>query len=169
MSTSQYVLNLGLLAVILGGNLGTPNHDASPADPAPGARRDRRLRISARRSYPGNDAYLEIAGALAGVLLGVAAAMLVRVRRDRERVLATAGAAFAALWVAVIGGRILFAYGATHWFAREIGTFSVQHRIVGAGAWTAAFVLMALAMVAVRVAIGAVQRTRALRGTATVA
>ena len=82
----------------------------------------------------GNDAYLEIAGALVGVLLGVAAAMLVRVRRDRERVLATAGAAFAALWVAVIGGRILFAYGATHWFGREIGTFSVQHRIVGAGA-----------------------------------
>jgi hypothetical protein len=167
MSTSQYILNLGLLAVILGGNLGTRSMTL------------RRLILPLvlvviagffyLRDIPtaGNDTYLEIAGALSGVLLGVAAALLVRVRRQDQRVLATAGIAFAALWIVVIGGRILFAYGATHWFPRAIGTFSMQHQIVGAGAWTAAFVLMALAMVAVRVGIGAVQRTRALRGTAT--
>ncbi len=163
MTTSQYILNLGLLAVILGGNLGTRTMTV------------RRLALPLilvaiaavvyLRDIPtaGNDTYLEIAGAAAGAAFGVAAAMLVRVRRDGHRVLATAGAAFAALWIAVIGGRMLFAYGATHWFSRAIGTFSVQHRILGTGAWTAAFVLMALAMVAVRVSIAAAQRTRALR------
>ena len=34
------------------------------------------------------------------------------VHRDGERVLATAGTAFVGIWVAVIGGRVLFAYGA---------------------------------------------------------
>ena len=106
MNTSQYILNLGLLAVILGGNLGTRTMTV------------RRLLVPVvlvavagyvyLRAVPtaGNDTYLEIAGATLGVLLGVAAAALVRVRRDGQRVLATAGAAFAALWIAVVGGRI---------------------------------------------------------------
>ena len=63
-----------------------------------------------------------------------------------------AGLGYAALWIAVIGGRILFAYGAENWFSREIAHFSRDHVITGADAWTAAFIIMALTMVVVRVA-----------------
>jgi hypothetical protein len=165
MSTSQYVLNLGLLALILTTNLGT------------------RVMTLRRLAIPliavvlagvyylhgiptnGNDTYLELVGIAAGALLGVAAGLLVRVRRDDHQVLATAGIGFTAVWVAVIGGRILFAYGANHWFPDAIGAFSARFHILGAGAWTAAFVLMALAMMVARVAVAAVQRTRALRNT----
>jgi hypothetical protein len=54
---------------------------------------------------------------------------------------------------------MLFAYGADHWYSRQIGEFSMTHQITGADAWTAAFVLMALAMVVTRVAVTAA-RTR---------
>ncbi len=165
MTTSQYVLNLGLLALILATNLGTRTMSV------------RRLALPVivvvfaaivyLRHLPttGNSSYLELTGGLLGVLLGVAAAMLVRVRRDSDRVLATAGPAFATLWVAVIGGRILFAYGAGHWFSHAIGTFSHQHQLPPT-AWTAAFVLMALTMILARVSTAAIQWNRARPTTA---
>jgi len=56
----------------------------------------------------------------------------------------------------VIGGRMAFAYGADHWFPAAIGRFSIEHEITGADAWTAAFVLIALAMVLTRVVVTAV-------------
>jgi hypothetical protein len=65
--------------------------------------------------------------------------------------------------VLVIGGRVAFAYGADHWFGPAIGRFSITHQITGADAWTAAFVLMALSMVVVRVAASGVLTTRAAR------
>ena len=52
---------------------------------------------------------------------------------------------------------MLFAQWATHSGARTIGEFSMRHQITGADAWTAAFVLMALTMVAVRLVVTAVQ------------
>ena len=64
------------------------------------------------------------------------------------------------VWVAVIGGRILFAYGAEHWFSRDIAAFSRAHLITGADAWTAAFVIMALAMVVSRLAVTGVRAAR---------
>ena len=63
-----------------------------------------------------------------------------------------AGAAYGGLWIAVIGGRCVFAYGAEHWFGRAIGEFSMTHQITGADAWTAAFILMAWRWSLVRVA-----------------
>lgn len=156
MSSAQYALNVGLLVYILGSNLGT--------------RRLSRARLLLPvalvgaaawfflRDLPtlGNDVQLELAGAGAGVALGVVAGLLVRVRQDHSGAAVTyAGWAYAVLWVAVIGGRMAFAYGAEHWFPVAIGRFSVTHRITGADAWTAAFVLMALTMVLVRVVVTA--------------
>ena len=152
MSSSQYLLNLGLLVYILGSNLGT----------RPLTRGRLLLPVALvgvaawflLRDLPtlGNDPGLEIVGAATGVVLGVVAGLLVRVRADGSGALVThAGAGYAALWVAVIGGRVAFAYGADHWFPSAIGRFSITHQITGADAWTAAFVLMALAMVLVRV------------------
>ncbi len=164
MTTSQYILNLGLLGYILYGNVGTKT-----------LTRQRFLLplvlvVMAGaiflRDMPGlgNDTQLEIVGAVAGALLGVGAAALVRVRRATDgRLVATAGAGFAALWIAVIGGRMLFAYGADHWFGESIARFSMTHQITGADAWTAAFVLMALTMVVTRVAVTAAVAARTPR------
>jgi hypothetical protein len=164
MSTTQYLLNAGLLAFVLWANLGTRAVDR------------RRFTLPLLlvavaagvflRDVPtaGSDLTLELAGVAAGVVLGLVAAALVRVHRDaRGRLVMHAGAAYAALWVVVIGGRCVFAYGAEHWFGRAIGQFSMTHHITGADAWTAAFVLMALAMVVTRVAATGVAAAVAAR------
>jgi hypothetical protein len=161
MTTSQYLLNLGLLGYVLYSNLGTRTLTRR--------RFTLPLLIVAVAGYAflrdiptvGHDAQLELVGLAAGAVLGVVAALLVRVRRSIDgRLIATAGGAFAALWIAVIGGRMLFAYGADHWFSSTIVQFSRQHEITGAGAWTVAFVLMALTMVVVRVLVTAIQAAR---------
>jgi hypothetical protein len=116
------------------------------------------------RSFPtaGNDVRLEAAGAGVGVLLGVITGLLVKVRRDATtgRLLTTAGFGFAAVWIGAVLFRTLFAYGADHWFAQGMVDFSRAHLITGGDAWTAAFVLMSLAMVLVRLAVTALQVTR---------
>jgi hypothetical protein len=164
MSTTQYLLNAGLLAFVLWANLGTRAVSRSRSTlPL------LLVGVAAAvflRDVPtaGNDLGLELAGVAAGAVLGLVAAALVRVDRDLTgRPVVHAGAAYAALWTAVIGGRCLFAYGADHWFPRTIGEFSMTHRITGADAWTAAFILMALAMVVVRVAATGVATARAAR------
>lgn len=161
MTTTMYLLNGGLLAFVLWANLGT--------------RTVTRFRLTLPvllvvaagavflRDVPtaGHDVALEMAGIGAGVVLGVVAGALVRVDRDPVgRLMMRAGAAYAALWVAVIGGRMLFAYGADHWFPAAIGRFSITHQITGADAWTAAFILLSLSMVLARVATAAVLITR---------
>ncbi len=160
MTTSQYVLNLGLLAWILMSNLGTrPIHRGRLVLPL--------LIVVAicgtyLRSIPthGNDLWLDAAGVAVGAALGVVTALLVSVRRVGLQVVTRAGAGFTALWVAVIGGRMLFAYGADHWFTGWIVGFSRDHLITGGEAWTAAFVMMAMAMVAVRVIVTGVVAER---------
>jgi len=164
MSAGQYALNLGLLAFVLLTNLGT--HRVTT----------RRLLAPVAlvavaggvllRDVPtlGHDRTLELAGVAAGLLLGLLAGLLVRVRVMAGQPTMSAGRPYAALWVLVIGGRMLFAYGADHWFTTWIGRFSYEHQITGADAWTAAFVLMALAMVLARVAVTAVAATLARRG-----
>lgn len=160
MTTTEYLLNIGVLALVLATNLGTR------------ALSWRRLLLpvllvalagfSFLRQMPtvGHDLELELAGLTTGVLLGVVAALLVHVRRVGDRVVTSAGAGFAALWVLVIGGRMLFAYGAKHWYGRAIGEFSRAYQITGTGVWTAAFVLMALAMVVSRVLVTGTQAAR---------
>ena len=170
MTTNLYLLNLGLLAFVLWANLGTRTVTGS------------RLALPVLlvlvagavflRNVPtaGHDVALEAAGAGAGVVLGLVAAALVRVERDRGgRLVMHAGATYAALWTIVIGGRMAFAYGAEHWFPAVIGRFSTRHEITGAGAWTAAFILLSLSMVLTRVAASGVLIARAARRPASAA
>jgi membrane protein CcdC involved in cytochrome C biogenesis len=150
MSTTQWILNCGLLAWVLLRNLGTrPVTRATYLTPMV-------VVVAAAlvflRHVPtaGHDVTLEVAGLLAGVAFGLLATALTRFEGTASGVAIKAGAAFAALWILVIGGRVAFAEWANGPGARTIGEFSVRHQITGADAWTAAFVLMALAMVAAR-------------------
>ena len=152
MSTTQWILNLGLLGWVLLRNLGSkPVTRATFAVPL--------LIVAVAAAVfltdiptVGNDVPLEVIGAAAGAVLGVAATGLTRIHRTGSGTVITAGAAFAALWIGVIGGRIAFAQWATGAGGRAVGEFSMQHHISGADAWTAAFVLMALTMVLARAA-----------------
>jgi hypothetical protein len=101
----------------------------------------------------GNDLIFELVGAGIGVVCGVAAGALLGVRRDVQgRVLVTAGIANIALWVAIFGARLVFAWFATNSasFDHALGVFSHQHQITGQAAWTAFFILQAILMIAVR-------------------
>ena len=167
MTTEQLLLNAGLLVFVLVTNLGTR------------ALTTRRLLFPLAvvavagavylRDLPtaGGDGRLVLAGALSGVALGCLAGLLMRVRTTVAGQLVTrAGVAYAALWVAVVAGRVAFAYSATGWAAREVGEFSMRHQVTGAHAWTAAFVLMALVMVTTRVAVTATRSRLAGRDDA---
>ncbi|KRE62980.1 hypothetical protein [Nostocoides sp. Soil756] len=157
MSTTQWILNLALLGWVLARNLGT--HRVTRATflvplavvVAAGAWFLRDLPTG------GHDLDLDLVGVAAGLAFGTLAALLTTVHLRQGHLVASAGPAFAAVWVATIGGRMLFAQWATHDGARTIGEFSMRHQITGADAWTTAFVLMALTMVAVRLVVTAVQ------------
>lgn len=152
MSTTQWILNCTLLGWVLMRNLGTrPVTKSTYLTPLAV------VAVAAAvflRHLPtaGHDLTLEVLGLAAGVAFGVLATALTRVRVSARGVAIRAGVAFATLWVVVIGGRIAFAEWANGPGGRTIGEFSMRHQITGADAWTAAFVLMALAMVAARLA-----------------
>lgn len=170
MSSDDYLLSFCLLAYILWRNLGTrvvtPRRFVIPLVIA--------VLVGGGylRGMPtaGNDLALEAAGLVAGVALGVLAARLTTAGRNAQgQVTMTAGAPYALLWILVIGGRTLFAYGAAHWFPHAIAQFSIDHRISGSAAWTAMFVLMALTMLITRIVLGAVQAASVPRQRAVVA
>jgi hypothetical protein len=94
---------------------------------------------------------LEIGGGVAGVLLGVTAAGLLNVRREPAsgRVVTRAGAAYAALWIAVIAARSCFSIGAVHWFNHPLGTWMISNQVSGA-AITDTLIFMALGMTLAR-------------------
>jgi hypothetical protein len=110
----------------------------------------------------GNGEVLEIALAGLGILLGVAVACgLMRVTYDSTTGQATsaAGAAYGAFWVVVIGARLLFTYGATHWYTTQLGHWMVTNGIT-VDALTDALIFMALTMAvtrSLRLAIGRTQ------------
>ncbi|WP_205863106.1 hypothetical protein [Planosporangium thailandense] len=172
MSLTQWILNVGLLAWVLLRNIGArPVTRSTFAVPLliVGV-----AAVAFLRGVPtaGDDVTLELAGVGAGVAAGALATAFTRMSLRRGRLTLRAGAAFAAVWVAVIGGRVAFAEWATHSGARAVGEFSMRHHITGADAWTAACVLMALAMVLTRTALtaavaGHVRRRHSLGGQAT--
>jgi ABC-type sulfate transport system permease component len=108
---------------------------------------------------------LELAAATLGLLLGLGAAALLKVRRDPAdgTVYTHAGAAYAALWTAVIGARLLFVYGSNHWFTNQLGRWMYQHQI-SVDALTDALVVMAIAMLLGRTGTLALKRRTAATG-----
>lgn len=161
MDASIWIVNIIVLASVLGSDLGRRKV---------GAARLLRPAIAAAVIVPiyvkhpathGTGLVLELAGAALGLLLGLAAAALMPVRRDGAGVLRThAGAAYAALWTAVIGARLTFSYGANHWFTNQLGTWMYQHQ-VSVDALTDTLIVMAIAMLLGRTGALAIKRNTA--------
>lgn len=168
MTAAQWLLNIGLLIFILGTNLGrrriTRRRLVLPVALAALAGALLLSDAPAR----GNDTALAVIGAVAGIALGILAGLFMEVERKPDGTVASrAGAAYAVLWVVVIGGRIAFAESAAGWASAAVRDFSISNHISGGAAWTAAFVIMALAMVASRV-VTTLVRCRALPAAAPV-
>ncbi|MEY9864418.1 hypothetical protein ABH935_010077 [Catenulispora sp. GAS73] len=147
MSASIWIVNLVVLASVLGTDLGRREIN-----------RGRLLRPAIVASiivpmylkHPatgGSGLVLELTLAGLGLLLGLAAAALLPTRQEAGtgRVYTQGGAGYAALWTGVVGARLAFSYGAQHWFSEPLGRWMYQHSVT-ADALTDALVLMAIAM-----------------------
>ena len=94
---------------------------------------------------------IEIAGTATGILLGLFAGSLMRIERsDVDGTVDTrTGAAYAVVWIVVIGARLAFIDGTSHWFNASLASWMHTNQIT-ANALTDALILMALAMTVAR-------------------
>jgi membrane protease YdiL (CAAX protease family) len=101
----------------------------------------------------GTGLMVEIAGAVAGLLGGLAAAALIGVYRSPKtgRPVSRAGWPYAILWTVVIGARAAFSYGSAHWFQPQIVSWAIANQ-VSVAAITDGLIFMAIVMVLVRTA-----------------
>ncbi|WP_042435910.1 hypothetical protein [Streptacidiphilus anmyonensis] len=164
MNASVWIVNLAVLVTVLHADLGTKKiawmRILRPVLLAAGV-----VPMFAKNiATSGNGLTLEIAGAAAGLLLGLIAAVLLKVRYDGDRKAAfsTGGGWYAALWVAVIGARLLFAYGSVHFFPAQLGHWMFTHQVT-ADALTDALVFLAVGMLVARTSVLLAKGRRATR------
>jgi hypothetical protein len=108
------------------------------------------------RSLPtgGNDLALQLAGVGAGAILGLIAGSMLRAERDPSGAVYTvSGWGYAVFWIVISALRVLFVYGAEHWFPAAIIEFCINYRISGPEVFANALVFLALAMVLARTAV----------------
>ena len=116
----------------------------------------------------GHGLLLEVAALLAGLVLGVLAATLMRVYADRAtgRPMTTAGLPYALFWIVIVAGRLYFAYGSQHVFSQQLGTWLYTNQIT-VNALTDGLIFFSVAMLIGRtVALAARARQASARRTA---
>jgi hypothetical protein len=101
----------------------------------------------------GTGLVVEVAGILAGLLGGLAAAALMGVYRspDTGKPVSRAGWPYAIFWTVVIGARVAFSYGALHWFEGSLVSWAIANQ-VSVAAIADGLIFMALTMVVMRTA-----------------
>ena len=107
-----------------------------------------------------NDLLLQGAGALAGVVLGLACmgpwfvkigydpawrSRVFRNRPPRGRVVTHAGFGYASIWIAFTAARLWFAYASQHQFPVQLGHFLAGHQL-SSTALTNAFIFLSIGM-----------------------
>jgi hypothetical protein len=113
----------------------------------------------------GNDLVLVATLAGVGLALGVLCGVATHVRAGADGVaLARVGWVAGALLIAGIGARMAFAFTLSHGAEPAVRSFSVAHHI-GAAAWPAALVSMALCEVTARLVIVHLRGRRVITGT----
>jgi hypothetical protein len=114
----------------------------------------------------GSGLAVEIAGCVAGLLGGLAAAALMKVYRSpvTGRPVSSAGVPYAAFWIVIVGARAAFSYGAGHWFTAQIVSWAIANRVAEA-AITDGLIFMAVVMILVRTIGLGVRASRLPTGT----
>ena len=114
----------------------------------------------------GNDVLLIGALIAVGATFGAAAGFAMKMRRDDDgATVARAGWLAAGLWVLGISARLGFVLASEHGAGHAIAQFSIANQITGSAAWTAALVLEAFAEVFARMIVIQTRSLRLSRGT----
>ena len=149
--TEAMIVNGAVLASVLATDLG-------PARKMGKVRMLRPLLVAAavpvfiqRPVTSGHGLIVELAGVVAGILAGLAAAALMRVYRSPEtgKPVTSAGFAYAAFWTVIIAARAAFSYGSAHWFTDQIVSWAATNHVAEA-AIVDGLIFMAVVMVLVR-------------------
>jgi hypothetical protein len=152
MTTTDYLMNVGLIALVI---LQIRGHKVTRARLAFPLVATVFVAVQFLHVIPsaGNDLVLVVGLAAVGVALGAGAGYLTAVRRDGASAFAKAGLVAAILWIVGIGARMGFALWVSHGGQASVARFSALHHITSGAAWGAAFVLMAMAEVASRTGV----------------
>lgn len=99
----------------------------------------------------GGDVRVYVYGIVLGGLLGTLAGLSVRVRRVATgKMLATAGLAYASLWIGLAVARFAFAYVSNHSLHQQIAHLALRLQITGKPAISGFFILLSLTMALAR-------------------
>lgn len=163
MATSILIVNLAVLAAVLSADLGTRTvtwrRVLRPVIVAAIA-----IAIFVKSPQTSGSGFaLESAGLAGGLILGsIASHLLMAIRTDprTDEQVSVAGTGYAIFWVVVIGARLVFTYGADHWYSHPLGGWLAANA-VSVAALTDALILFAIGLVLARV----IRFARVLRQT----